>query len=84
VDTGTADAKFWQRRSTVSLLGGFGEVRLGRDYTPTAYNTFADEFGVVGVGSRGIFSYGGGSNLGSTATTVLRADNTVGYFLPAM
>ncbi len=70
------------RRSTVSLLGGFGEVRLGRDYTPTALNTFADEFGVVGVGSRGIFSYGAGSNLGSTATTVLRADNAVSYFLP--
>ncbi|MDP1535363.1 MAG: porin, partial [Rubrivivax sp.] len=84
LDTGTTDAKFWGRRSTVSLLGGFGELRLGRDYTPTAYNTFADEFGIVGVGSRGIFSYGGGSNLGSPATTVLRADNTVGYFLPAM
>jgi predicted porin len=68
----------------VSLLGKFGEVRMGRDYTPTAYNTFADEFGIVGVGSRGIFSYGAGSNLGSTATAVLRADNTVGYFLPSM
>jgi predicted porin len=84
-DTGTADAnKFWGRRATVSLMGNFGEVRMGRDYTPTAYNTFADEFGIVGVGSRGIFSYGAGSNLGSTATTVLRADNTVGYFLPSM
>ena len=31
LDTGTTDAKFWGRRSTVSLLGGFGEVRLGRD-----------------------------------------------------
>ena len=84
-DNGTADAnKFWGRRATVSLMGNFGEVRMGRDYTPTAYNTFADEFGIVGVGSRGIFSYGAGSNLGSPATTVLRADNTVGYFLPNM
>lgn len=83
VDTGTADTtKFWNRRSTVSLLGGFGEVRMGRDYTATAYNTFTDEFGIVGVGSRGIFSYGSGSNLGSPATTVLRADNSIGYFLP--
>src|SRR5659263_37578 len=24
----------FNRRSTVSLMGGFGEVRLGRDYTP--------------------------------------------------
>jgi predicted porin len=85
VDTGTADTtRFWGRRATVSLLGGFGELRLGRDYTPTAYNTFADEFGIVGVGSRGIFSYGSGATLGSPALTVLRADNTVGYFLPSM
>lgn len=84
VDTGTTDAKFWGRRSTVSLLGGFGELRMGRDYTPTAYNTFSDEFGIVGVGSRGIFSYGSGSTLGSPATTVLRVDNSVGYFLPSM
>lgn len=85
LDTGTADTtKFWGRRATLSLLGGFGEIRMGRDYTPTAYNTFLDEFGIVGVGSRGIFSYGSGSNLGSPATTVLRADNTVGYILPSM
>lgn len=30
VDAGTTDAKFWGRRSTVSLIGGFGEIRLGR------------------------------------------------------
>ena len=84
LDTGTTDAKFWGRRSTVSLLGGFGEVRLGRDYTPTAVNTFADEFGIVGVGSVGILTYGSGSNLGSPATTVLRVDNGISYLLPAM
>ncbi|MCD6672671.1 MAG: porin [Burkholderiaceae bacterium] len=34
-DTGNSDpAGFWQRRSVVGLAGGFGEVRLGRDYTP--------------------------------------------------
>ncbi len=83
LDTATTDAKFWGRRATASLAGGFGELRLGRDYTPAAYNTFIDEFGIVGVGSRGIFSYGSGSTLGSAATTVLRVDNSVGYFLPA-
>lgn len=84
-DTGTTDpTRFFGRRSTVSLIGGFGEVRLGRDYTPTAYNTFSDEFGIVGVASRGIFSYGAGANLGSPATTVLRTDNSIGYFLPSM
>jgi len=85
VATGAIDTtRAFGRRATVSLMGGFGEIRLGRQYTPTALNTFADEFGVVGVGSRGIFSYGAGSNLGSTATTVLRADNAVSYFLPSM
>jgi len=82
VDTGASDAKFFGRRSTVSLLGNFGEIRLGRDYTPTSFNTFYDEFGVVGVSSVGIFTYGSGANLGSPATTVLRADNSISYFLP--
>ncbi|HWH83426.1 MAG TPA: porin, partial [Burkholderiaceae bacterium] len=29
-DSGTTNSKFFNRRSTVSLMGGFGEVRLGR------------------------------------------------------
>src|SRR5690349_21044336 len=37
-DVGTSGGQTWQRRSTVSLLGNFGEVRLGRDYTPTFWN----------------------------------------------
>ena len=36
-DTGNATGQTWQRRSTVSLMGGFGEIRLGRDYTPVSY-----------------------------------------------
>ncbi|WP_297379830.1 porin [Roseateles chitinivorans] len=82
-DTGTANAgKFWNRRSTISLMGEFGEVRLGRDTTPTYNNALNDEFGIVGVGSRGIFVYGSGANLGSGATTIQRSDNGVSYFLP--
>ena len=34
VDSGETDAKLFGRRSTVCLLGGFGEIRLGRDCTP--------------------------------------------------
>ena len=83
IDTGNPDAKFWGRRATVSLLGGFGEVRLGRDYVPSFWNTTADPFGLVGVGSIGSgITYGTGSSLGSPATTVLRADNAISYFLP--
>jgi predicted porin len=42
----------FNRRSTVSLSGGFGEVRIGRDYTPTFWNdTVFDPFGTNGVGT---------------------------------
>lgn len=78
-DTGTPGGQTWQRRSTVSLMGGFGEIRLGRDYTPTFWNHFAyDPFGTVGVGS----SVNTFSTLGSGATTLVRTDNSIGYFLP--
>ncbi len=80
-DNGTAGGQTWQRRSTVSLMGGFGEVRLGRDYTPSFWNyTIFDPFGTNGMGS----SLNIVSTLGSGAGTLVRANNTVGYFLPAM
>lgn len=83
LDTGSANAsKFWNRRSTISLMGDFGEIRLGRDTTPTYSNALNDEFGIVGVGSRGVFVYGSSAVLGSGATTAQRSDNGVSYFLP--
>lgn len=82
-DTGTQSdaARFWNRRSTVSLSGSFGEIRLGRDYTPT-FGGFADfdVFGTNGVGTADKFS----SVLGSGADTATRSDNLVSYFLPAL
>ncbi|MDO8905457.1 porin [Hydrogenophaga sp.] len=78
-DTGTPNGLQFQRRSTVSLMGNFGEVRLGRDYTPTFWNhTVYDPFGTNGVGS----SVNTLSVLGSGATTLVRANNSIGYFLP--
>lgn len=79
-DTGNAAGQTWQRRSTVSLMGGFGEVRLGRDYTPDFWNhTVYDPFGTNGVGSSvNTFTALNG------AGTLVRANNTFGYFLPAM
>jgi predicted porin len=85
-------SQLFNRRSTVSLSGRFGEVRLGRDYVPTFWNdTIFDPFGTNGVGSNAINSanggstLGGGSILGSLAANgnYVRANNTVGYFLPA-
>jgi len=76
-DTGTANSKFWNRRSTVSLLGGFGEVRLGRDYTPSFWNTTVfDAFGTNGIGTSNDIKQ-------IQATDYVRADNSVGYFLPS-
>ena len=91
--TGTAvgGGQNWQRRSTVSLSGNFGEIRLGRDYTPTFWNdTVFDPFGTNGVGTNLISTANGYNNPGSvisqggftTNTTYTRASNSIGYFLP--
>jgi predicted porin len=82
-DTGTANGQFWNRRSTVSLIGGFGELRLGRDYTPTFWNqTLFDPFGTNGIGTM-LSVYPNAFGQGSNATTRVRADNTINYFLPS-
>ena len=76
-DTGSANTQFWNRRATVSLWGNFGEVRLGRDYTPTFWNnTIFDAFGTNGLGdSSHVQQLGVG--------TFVRANNSIGYFLPS-
>ena len=77
-DTGTTNTKFFNRRSTVSLSGGFGELRLGRDYTPTFWNdTIFDAFGTNGLGDSSHV-------LQLPTNTFVRADNSIQYFLPAM
>jgi predicted porin len=80
----------FRRRSTVSLAGGWGEVRLGRDYVPTFWNmTVFDPFGTNGVGTNigHKVKLAGATN---TATTVggivdpayVRSNNAIAYFLP--
>jgi len=86
-DVGTSGGQSWQRRSTVSLMGGFGELRLGRDYTPSFWNhTVFDPFGTNGVGAQTNLQtqLGQTSMFGAGATTLVRANNSIGYFLPAM
>jgi predicted porin len=74
--SGDKSAKFFNRRSVVKLSGSFGEVRLGRDYTPTFWNyTIFDAFGTNGLGDSSHV-------LVSTQPTFVRADNAVQYFLP--
>jgi len=66
----------FNRRSTVSLEGSFGEVRLGRDYTPQFWTETAfDPFGTNGVGTNIAFNKGG--------NTGVRASNSIGYLSPS-
>lgn len=81
-DTGTTNAsgKFFHRRSTVSLAGGWGELRVGRDLNPSFWNlSIFDPFGTCGVGS----GFNLATNLGSGAATLLRTDNAIAYLLPS-
>jgi predicted porin len=92
-DDGNAGGLTFQRRSTVSLMGGFGEIRLGRDYTPTFWNTTVyDPFGTNGVGQALTPGMVGttnattapnvyGINTGNSAAAV-RSNNSISYFLP--
>lgn len=84
VDTDTGGTGYnFQRRATVSLIGGFGELRLGRDFTPTYSNWGAYEvFGYVGVATTANLR-AGFLGQGSIATAV-RTNNQIMYFLPAM
>ena len=94
-DVGTAttengSSKFWQRRSTVSLIGKFGEVRLGRDLDPSYLNIANEAFGNLGTGSLLNFvtgfvpvSTGTGTGTAGVVTTVVRADNMIAYIAPS-
>ena len=80
----------FNRRSTVSLSGNFGEVRLGRDYTPTFWNDTAfDPFNTNGVGANLIATASGKNSPGfkqggfGDNQKYQRASNSVGYFLPS-
>jgi predicted porin len=80
-DDGATGIASFNRRSTVSLSGNFGEVRLGRDYTSTFWNdTVFDPFGTNGSGTNVISTVGGSAGIGNS--NYARASNMVGYFLP--
>jgi predicted porin len=86
----TASSQLFNRRSTASLSGPFGEVRLGRDYTATFWNdTVFDPFGTNGVGTNAISAahsailVANGTIASATnEANYVRANNMVGYFLP--
>jgi len=70
----------FNRRMTASLMGGFGELRVGRDYTPLFWNqTVFDPFGTNGVGA----SQANASANPATLITGVRASNSIGYMSPS-
>ncbi len=72
-DTG-AGVQGFQRRSTISLMGDFGELRLGRDMAATHLNpSWFDPFGGTGIGQPTAYSM-----LGSP----IRVSNALTYLLP--
>ena len=81
-DNGAKTLDF-QRRSTISLAGAFGEVRLGRDLTPGYVKASSyDMFGQVGMGQ----FLGWSPNLTGTLgdTNGVRGSNMLSYYTPNM
>ena len=69
----------FNRSSWVALNGNFGEVRLGRDYSPQFWTlTVYDPFGTNGVGTTQTLN----SSAGGVAT--VRTSNSVAYITPSM
>jgi predicted porin len=85
-DDGATGLSNFSRRSTVSLAGSFGEIRLGRDKTATVLNEEQfDPFADTGIGGSLIIDANetsvSGTGYGSNST-YKRAGNMVQYFLP--
>lgn len=71
----------FNRRSYLNLVGGFGELRVGRDYTPQYWSqAIYDPYGNVGIGSSRTASWVNGA----LGTTGVRASNSIAYMSPAM
>ncbi len=74
----------FNRRSTASLLGNFGEVRLGRDDSATFLSTLIfDPFLTNGVGGTMAFTMLGiPGTAAANGGAPIQLSNTVSYFLP--
>jgi predicted porin len=72
--TGNGGMTF-NRKSYLYLGGKAGQIRLGRDYTPSFWNTFVYDPYRVGVGISGLSMHG-------TTSTGIRASNSIGYYTP--
>lgn len=73
---GGAQGLTFARRSTVSLAGGWGELRVGRDYSAHYYRNVYDPYGNSGIGATQ-------AHTGSLASQIHRVSNQVAYHLPS-
>ncbi|WP_174909623.1 porin [Burkholderia diffusa] len=76
-------SRYWNRRSTLSVIDRYGELRMGHDLTPS-YTSFGefDTFGVSGLADQGKFySTAFGSGIEATGLWA-RADNMIAYYTP--
>ena len=87
-DDGNAAGFNFTRRSTVSLMGGFGEVRMGRDLTPNYSKTISyDLFSQTGIGQfMGWRDWATNSDVVTTVSTAdasnVRSSNMISYYTP--
>lgn len=79
-DDGTTTAVFWNRQTYVGLSGPWGEVLLGRQYTPTflVHATY-DAFGPQGVAAQQVLF--GSIEISQAAN--IRANDAITYRTPA-
>lgn len=82
-DDGNASGFNFKRRSTVSLSGNFGEVRLGRDQVPTFQKlTSYDLFSATGIGQfMGFRNWAAGQGADDNG---IRANNLISYYTPQL
>lgn len=83
-DDGNASGQTWQRRATIGLQGGFGEVRMGRQKNPTGLNwELLDPFSDTGMGASSRMQQAFSVPTGGAYASFPRSSNSISYDSPA-
>lgn len=83
-DTGNASGQTWQRRATIGLQGGFGEIRMGREKNASGLTwEQLDPFADTGMGAVGRLQAANGLiATGSAYASYPRSSNMISYYTP--
>lgn len=83
-DTGNPAGQTWQRRATIGLQGGFGEIRLGREKNPSGLTwEQLDPFADTGMGAVGRLQIANGLlPAGGAYASYPRSSNAISYYTP--